>query len=766
MGLLQTHNLTFNKNKMNIKTMFTTVLCLLSTLIYAQKQHQFRLLDLETAMPITQATYVYGEQKGFSDENGIIYFKFKEENSMTLSHLSYGTWTITEKELLKAIQNQFYYRKSVAMNIYPVTIIGIKNPNDQPEDILTITYADRMEHDASQILNQLPAFSSIQKGGNYGFDPVFRGFKYDQLNVVVNGAQSATAACPNRMDPPTSQMAPNMMDRIEVLKGPYALRYGTGFGATINFIPEKLRFTSEPEVYGRVSGGYESNGEIPRTEAQIVLSNETYDINLFGSWSEGSDYTTGDGETVQSDFNRASLGLDLGFKIASNQQIRLSGLYNRARDVDFPALPMDLREDDTWGFTARHDIQISDKKLQSWNTTVYGSFVDHLMDNGLKSLDPRTVNSNTSAKTYNYGGRTEGVWQFENSVLYAGADLRIEGADGTRVREFIMGPNAGKTFYDNAWQDSQISKTGLFAEYQLKGNTLNYVISGRLELNNGKINDASDDFEELYSDPNVTQFNPSLSLGLLKDFGKDIHTGLWLGRAQRSGGLTERYINFFPVGQDPYEMLGNPELNPEVNNQMDITFQWTPNVRSAINVDVYVSYLQDYISSVIVPDIDPSLPTSPGVRQYMNIDNAFKTGFEVSWSQQLGFGLQHQLGIAYTYGQDLDRDEPLPEIAPFDIRYALFGSYLNDKLAPELVLRYVAKQDRISTEYGETASPDFFLVDLSIGYQITHKLSVNAGINNVLDANYYEHLSRSVRETEIAIYAPGRSVFGNFTYQF
>ncbi len=121
-----------------------------------------------------------------------------------------------------------------------------------------------MEHDGAQILNQLPAFNSIRKGGNYGFDPVFRGIKYDQLNVVLNGAQSATAACPNRMDPPTSQMAPNMMDRIEILKGPYALRYGTGFGATINFIPAKLRHTSEPDIYGKASTGYETNGDLDK----------------------------------------------------------------------------------------------------------------------------------------------------------------------------------------------------------------------------------------------------------------------------------------------------------------------------------------------------------------------------------------------------------------------------------------------------------------------------------------------------------------------
>ncbi len=90
-------------------------------------------------------------------------------------------------------------------NLAEIDVIIMKPQKPQPEGELKIEYQERLEHDAANILNQPPSFSSILKGGNYGFDPVFRGFKYDQLNVVMNGAQGATAACPNRMDPPTSQ---------------------------------------------------------------------------------------------------------------------------------------------------------------------------------------------------------------------------------------------------------------------------------------------------------------------------------------------------------------------------------------------------------------------------------------------------------------------------------------------------------------------------------------------------------------------------------
>jgi iron complex outermembrane receptor protein len=752
---------------MSYRNSLMLAFCMLSSTLFAQsEQKEIRLLDAESTLPIVGATFEYREQNGLSDKNGLIRFSYVQGATLQLSHVNYGAWSLDDGALGLVMKDQVLYRKEVAVNLYPVTVIVVKPQSVQPEGEFKIEFQDRLAHDAATILNQTPAFNSIRKGGNYGFDPVFRGFKYDQLNVVMNGAQSATAACPNRMDPPTSQMAPNMMDRIEILKGPHALRFGTGFGATINFIPAKLRFSSEPDFYGRISSGYESNGNLIRGESQFGLSGERYDVSFFSSWSQGDNYTTGNNETVQADFNRGSFGTNIGIKLASNQQLRLSAIYNRARDADFPALPMDLREDNTWMFNARHDIQFEGKKLQSWNTTVFGSFVDHLMDNLLKPLDPRMLNAETFATTYNYGGRTEGVWSLSNGKVYAGADLRVEGAEGTRVREFLMGPMAGNIVEDNAWQDGRISKTGLFAEYQINGETFDYIASGRLELNNAEVNDPTQEFTQVNPETQIAQVNPSLSLGILKDFGNKVQTGLWLARAQRSGSLTERFINFFPVGQDPFEMLGNPQLAPEVNYQADLTFKWSLAENAVINLDVFAAYLQDYISSVIDTTLTPRLPMSPGVRQFININEAFKTGFEVSWDQVLFAGLSHRMGIAYTYGQDLERDEPLPEIAPLDLRYAIYGSYLQDRLRPEVVFRYVAEQSRASAEFGETVTPSFSLVDVNIGYRVTSDLSINAGVKNLLDKNYFEHLNRSVRGANAPIFAPGRNFFANLNFTF
>jgi iron complex outermembrane receptor protein len=316
------------------------------------------------------------------------------------------------------------------------------------------------------------------------------------------------------------------------------------------------------------------------------------------------------------------------------------------------------------------------------------------------------------------------------------------------------------------WQDGQILRTGLFVEYHLHAVGIRWVLSGRLELNRATSGDPDPAFISIHPITGITQLNPGISLGGRKLLGEQFSLGLWLGRAQRSGSLTERYINFFPVGNDPYEMLGDPQIRPETNNQADLQLQWKSG-GTVINVDVFASYLQDYISSSIDTSLYPRMPSSPGVRRFTNLERALLTGFELGWSQRLMAGLQHQLSMAYTYGQDLERQDALPEIAPFDVEYRLSGSYFRQKFKPWASLRYVVEQQRISKEFGETPTPAFTLVDLGLSLQLTSFLNISAGIHNLLDAAYYEHLSRAARGPEaLPIHAPGRSYMLSFRLDF
>ena len=289
------------------------IVLLYTNIIFAQNTAtSIQLLDKDTKATIDGTIYQYNSKFGVSDFHGRINLVLTENDTLLLSHISYGDWSLSPEQLKKAAVTGIIYKNQEVFNLQPVTVIALR-PKSANIEQLNLNVQDKLSHDAGSVLNQNPVVNSIRKSANYGFDPVMRGFKYDQLNVVIDGAQCAVAACPNRMDPPTSQIAPNMMEHVEILKGPHSFRYGTSFGGTINFKSNPARFSNERNFYGRFSGSSESNGDIYRSEGVFGISTDIYNIGLFGSWSRGNDYQDGDGNSYNSAFERVSFGANLAF---------------------------------------------------------------------------------------------------------------------------------------------------------------------------------------------------------------------------------------------------------------------------------------------------------------------------------------------------------------------------------------------------------------------------------------------------------------------
>ncbi|MGQ7869109.1 TonB-dependent receptor domain-containing protein [Sunxiuqinia sp. sy24] len=724
-----------------------------------------KLVDEDTRQSVENANYAYGSKQGISSIDGEITFVFQKDVPLIISHIQYGKLSFTPEEVSQAMKKQVLELSAKSHSLQPVTLISI-HPQAGKREKMAFRVQHQLAHDAGQILEQFSSISSIRKSGAYGFDPVLRGFKYDQINLVIDGSQGATAGCPNRMDPASSQIPLNMITQAEVMKGPHSLRYGNAFGGTINFKSAPARFSEKATIQGRLGTSYATNGEISRSEAVIGLTSKATDLKLFGSLSTGKEYTDGDNMEIPAEFYRTNVGGKMGLKISETQTMSLLLSNNYAKDVDFPALPMDLRKDDTWLVNLGHKALFYNGALSSWNTTVYATKVDHLMDNHDKMMNPRMVDANTAAQTNNAGGRTELRFDFEKDWLYAGTGMRVENAEGTRERNILMGLMAGKTILDNVWQDALIRKNSAFAEYHHQGDAYHLVFSGRLELNHAEARELDENFASNYSNLNSDILNPALSLGGTKTLTNNISFSLWMGMAQRSGSLAERYINLFPIGLDPYEMLGNPGLKAETNNQLDLIFDYKTEQTNA-TINLFASFLSNYISSEIRNDLQPRMATAAGVRQFINIDDARISGLEISWQQLLGTHFQQVAELAYTHGENTTTNEALPEIPPMEFRYRLLGSFVKKKLRTELHFRHAFEQNRIATSYGETKTPAFNRIDLKASYTLTQQLHFSVAAQNLFDEAYYEHLSRSVRSAENRpLYSPGRSFYFSLSYNF
>ena len=749
-----------------MKTNYALMLCLFVVFFNFQalSQERFQLVQQPANQELSFAHFQYGKQKGLSDESGFITLKYEPETQLEISHLSIGYQVFQAVDVALALKaKKLVVKSDGSITLQPVTVIALRPPVSGKE-VLKVAIDQQLSHDAGSFLMMNPMISGIRKSSSSSIDPVLRGFKYEQLTIVTDGGGAATAACPNRMDPPSSQVSLNMIERVEILKGPHALRYGNSFGGTLHFLSPEPIFSSKVRPLARVSSGYESNGNIFRVEGMAGLSTKSLDWQLFAASSQGDDYLDGSGNKVAAGFSRISLGSTLSAQLSPKQVLRLSVQHNVAKDVDFPSLPMDLRSDKAWLANARYAISFNNTPLKSVTTTAYATFVDHFMDNRLKNLNPRMMNAETPATTSNIGGRSEAFFSWPATKLYVGVDGRREEAEGTRKREFLMGPMAGKTLFDNAWQHGMITKASVFGEYRRSLNAWAVIASMRLEMNRAQVKQASDVFLALYPDPTADQINPSWSAGITRNWSSRVSTSLWLGHSTRSASITERFINFFSVGLDAYEMVGNPTLKPEKNSQLDADFQFHHGGTSVI-WSVYVAFLKDFISAERDTTLQVRIATSPGVRRFVNIDDALMTGFELNVQQTLPARLKANLSIAYVYGQNTKLNTALPEIPPFDLRLSLSASYFNNKLKPELRWRMVMEQNRVSEEFSETKTPAFMLVDLVGNFQINTKLQLRGGVQNLLDEAYHEHLTRALNGSGgLPLLAPGRSFFVALSY--
>jgi len=310
-------------------------LLLISAPSFAQ-QTTILIKDAATNEIIEHVSFIYGTQKGHSGKSGKISFLMQEGVSLILSHISYNEYILTADQLKKIIPVGVISLESVTPQMLnPVTVYGLKGK--LPQKSLRLNHGDWVQHDAGGVLQQIPGFSAIRKSGAFGFDPVYRGFKLEQLSILNDGALTAIAACPNRMDPPTSQIMINQTEQIEVMKGPHSFRYGPAIGAVINFKSAIPEFSVKSKLFGRINTGYESNGEVYRTEGLLGIQTGKLHLSAAASYSSGKDYKDGRDSVMPASFKRVAKNLNAAYKKKEQQVTTITAKKNFYRNTDFSA---------------------------------------------------------------------------------------------------------------------------------------------------------------------------------------------------------------------------------------------------------------------------------------------------------------------------------------------------------------------------------------------------------------------------------------------
>ncbi len=703
-----------------------------------------------------------------SDKEGNFSIKADKGGYVEITHVAYKTKLV----LLENSMQIILYEKAIDLD---VIIVKADPMNDITGS--TIIYDDiksaTQPRNVSDLFKDIPGFG-IQKRGAYASEPVFRSFKYEQLNVQYDGGMKILNACPNRMDPITTHVIPEEIEKIELVKGPFTVRFGQNFGGIINMVSKSIN-SRKNGFSGNLETGYETNGNNFTTRGSFLYKKDKFDITLNGSYRDYGDYTDGEGTEVPSSFKSTDYSVKVGYNPAENQRLKFTWRQSFGRDIKHAGLMMDSPWDDSYLAGLDYKITELSPMISSIMFKGFYSYVDHLMTNEDRpSFKATDAASNVFATTY--GGKAEVIISPSDKLnIFTGLDANMIARDGDRIRIIkIMNGKPlpePKTKVDKIWQDSELNDVGLFAEGKYKVTEQSVITAGlRSDFISAAINDPEQDFLDLYGGEIKDQSEVNISGNISYVYNMNrTQLQFAFGRGVRTASMIERFINHFNIGIDPYEYVGNPYLDPEVNNQ----FEFSVNQKFSkmeLGATVFYSFMQDYITAIVDEDLPRKfMPSVQPIyaKRFINIDNAMQTGFEFYFNYNFTNSFHFLSDVSYTYGQNKDFDEPLPQVVPLTAHLSL--NYEKEKYWFNFRSRLVDSQDRISETFRETVTPGFATFDLSGGFKPFKGMTIGAAVLNIFDKAYYEHLNFSYKNSNIMsgrILEPGRNFTLYLNYSF
>ena len=613
---------------------------------------------------------------------------------------------------------------------------------------------------------------SVGRMGGHGLEPRIRGLGEGSLNVQVDGA-FVHGGCPNRMDPPSSFASPNAFDEVTVIKGVQSLRFGPGGTAgTVLFQRHAPVFSEPTDWRAEISTAYGSWHENPELGIDASLGVGKFFLRAQGGTRAFDSYEDGNGDTVRSAFESQHANLMLGFGEAETGQVELGIEAVRTDDALFAGAGMDSPEDaaDTFRFQVR--------RSESWlgltelRADLYYSAVDHLMDNySLRPLTaPMAMRVPSSSNTV--GGRASADRKVSESLtLSVGLEYQENSRDALRY----AGPNPEMVgmLQSVMWPGATLGQGGLFLEgVQGLGVKSRLVVGGRFDRFSATANKADVEPAGMNRSPNQLyeyyygyrsdDWSSSEWSGLVRyeRFLKPklmLFTGL--SRSARAADTTERYLgsnNMAPARR----WVGNPQLEPAKHKQLDLGF--SSQIREATwSLTGFVDQADDFILRDRAHGQEGVLQNDKAT-VYRNVE-ARLIGLEADGSYRIGDRWRLAGVASWVRGDNRTDDRPLAQIPPLE--GWLQVDYGVDRWGAMGLLRWAAEQDRVDDDpligsgqdYGET--PGYAVADLSGRYKLLGSLSLFAGVDNLFDRTYANHLNRGnlFDPDPVRINEPGRT---------
>jgi iron complex outermembrane receptor protein len=597
----------------------------------------------------------------------------------------------------------------------------------------------------------VPGVSGVKRSHS-AVEPVIRGLGWERVQTQLDGLP-LHGACPGRMDPPAMILQPETVQEAYVVKGIPSVTLGpAGTGGRIMVSTDYERAPgAAAELGGWLRSTYNSARDGVLGGIAAFGGNEKLD--LYGSFAGSylDDYKSADGTEVPARQKEFGGTISLGYRPLDGHRFRFGFLDLEDRGIDYPSLPMNSDGTSSRVFNIGYRMEGGGESLEELHFRAGYGTVDHKMTNEGKT-SRKKVEAETEAESDTFSTGLEGRWRPSNSTaLSAGADFFCLKRDALRTRTIIA---ADRTFLDHIWPDARQWDVGAFVEldmefseaYRLRAGGRFDFVSSDARATEGPGLEGRTVLENYvyYYGPeaaDVKQDEPLGSGNVLFEWKPrvDLVAHLGGGASSRAAGVTERYFAFAPAPGG--FQVGNPALSPEIKYEIDGGVAWQ-NPWVAVSANLFYFWIHDYIYSFTIDERDVNGDGKDDiVRGFRNV-NARLYGGEGAAVFRPFDPLSIPMSLAYVRGINTTDDTDLPRIPPLEGRIACrvdLGSRL--PWWAEFGCLLAARQTKIDYDFPESETPGYAVFHLRGGFEVFDRLRIDAGIENLFDQEYTEHLT-------------------------
>lgn len=599
---------------------------------------------------------------------------------------------------------------------------------------------------------RLPGVSLIRRGA-YAMEPQINGFSSGQINVTIDGMH-LFGACTDKMDPITSYVETENLNSLTVNNGTEGSNTGCTIGGAIDM--KLVEFGSHETKKNSISAGYgyETVSEGQNANAAWQMSKNKLGFLGNVSLRKHHNYKDAEGNKVMfSQYQKVNLFGSLAYQLTQHQQLKFDVIYDNATNVGYPALPMDVA-------TAEGQIYGLDYKLHhagafsNVHTKLYYNTIYHLMDdsqrdslfslgNGVDSVYMRMDMPGWSATS---GAYIEGDLNLKSGKkLYLKSDYYYNKAraDMTMFMTNSLHPNEPPMFTET-WPETGRAVVGLSAKYPIIA-TNRSLLSYSFRADYGRTEMVSENGKQQFTvfgyaiKKTYNNLITSSNITYKHQLSKQWNGVIGIGYGERLPTLTEQFGFYLFNAKDGYDYIGNPDIKTEKAVQASIALSFSSAPFKA-NFRSQISHISDYIFGKSETSIPKMNLYARGTKVYSNMAYADISSSSLEVIIQATKDVSFISVSEFTLAENSDGDA-LPMIPPLNTTSLIQWQKRQLKCIGELVVS--AKQNRINTDYNETSTNGYYLINTRLQYDIEIEqgtINLFCGVNNILNTSYREHL--------------------------